>query len=252
MLRRIDSLEGKTKFASSKEIDKLVSRLGRAWSSVSKEVSRGDLAAKQVLDRADAAVNGCIGDLEKLKQRSGIEYLYQTNYMKIVEDIENFFEEQNILTPKQVQSQLDQFIRVLKLKTKGLRLEAAAEDNLAQRAKLVKFRSFDNLGEESKGDKLGKDSLSGLEGVEKVVQTEQTGQQLKELETDLLEYEDKIMELNRLNTEFIKDFSVNVERMQEENKIIKDQNNEQEKVIRELRIQIRDLEYEKKKAKQNW
>jgi hypothetical protein len=67
--------------------------LSTAWKGVSSLIQENDLSIRETIQKFEKTIFSIIQEIDSLSSTYGVDFILQTDYINIVEQIENFFEE---------------------------------------------------------------------------------------------------------------------------------------------------------------
>lgn len=122
LLRRIDELEKSggggaidSEPVDNNQIIKLVERLEAGWDGVCNGIEERNLLSKDVIEKADDFFMTLIMDFREALSKKGSEFLLQTKFIPILEEIEEFFEKnKEFTTHKDITDKMESFANIVK------------------------------------------------------------------------------------------------------------------------------------------
>lgn len=265
LMRKLSKYEKERKGATNKEVNRLAKRLKVAWEDVRDEVLGNDIIIKEHMVKFERAITLCISEIHTLASNVGSEKLFKTDIVEIIEEIENFFSTKRPLKRKELilhlakieknaiktinlikgNPSINQGAKTARSNEISIHKKLHHSTGIFQNGRIAENVFFDpvpvNHGEDefdlekellkmkikpSKND-IG---LYSYEYVQSLIQRNE-------------EYEKRILQMNSLNSEFIKEFSENVQYIQSENADLKDLLIEKAENLKSMEERL--FEYEK-------
>lgn len=233
LMRKLSKLQNQSKGISNKEVMRLARKLKAAWEDTALQVEKNDLLAKNTLHSFSGTVKGVVKEITQSSNRAGGEYLYRTDIVSTIESIENFLEEKKVLTKVKLIARMKKLevglVKDLKkLKSLGQGETEGVGSGAGQRKKIDEISR--RVGISMQGDTGLREGRRGL-AVQQQQQSQDDQQQqqqqsytheyVQSLITRNKDYEDKIIELNKLNTDFVKNYQSKSQVLESENQELK-------------------------------